>query len=156
MASEYLAARVKSNQLNPHQVLKLEMHTGASAKTLSEFNQMVLQDTHHTAHIQALSLNFYENEHLFEEQFFDFCKSIANFQDLRKLEVNLRWCHQVQDSWIKALVEHMPHNTLEYLELWLCKTSIPTSNRQGTATRCTRSPSTTSSPSSTSARASPR
>jgi hypothetical protein len=47
--------------------------------------------------------------------------SVAKQKHLRKLDVNLRWCDKVRDSWLKKLGEASHHDTLESFELWICK-----------------------------------
>ena len=45
---------------------------------------------------------------------------VAKMSGLRRLEVNLRHCDQVNNEWMRhlaAALEHTPH--LEHLELWV-------------------------------------
>ena len=100
-----------------HQELQLEMEKECNSGKLKAFCKFI--DNH--SNIEALSLSYYENKHLNESHFQAFMTSVNEQKNLKKLAINLRWCDQVHDSWMKDITGPHHHETLESFELWICK-----------------------------------
>ena len=71
--------------------------------------------------LEALRLSYYENKNLTLSHFQAFMNALHNQKNLRKIDINLRWCDQVSDIWLKDIIGAAHHDTLESFELWICK-----------------------------------
>ena len=94
------------------------MEQNMNAKDLNVMSSIL-----HKHHFRDISLSFYENKHLNEKTFHQFLEGVHKSEHLHSLNVNLRWCDQVTDSWLKKLGEAPHHDSLRHFELWVwnCK-----------------------------------
>ena len=91
-----------------------DMEMTVNAGTMQAFAKLLSQYDH----LQDVNLVFYENKNLNLDVFKMFMNALSQQKNLRRLNVNLRWCQQVTDEYIESLAQALPE-TLESLELWV-------------------------------------
>lgn len=97
-----------------HQEIIMNMDRNTGNSEIDKFAAAL----EHGYHIRKLKLSWWKNKSLNLKHFERFMHHVSKMDNLEKLEINLRWNHQVTDEWMKVMADTVPENVHTFT-LWL-------------------------------------